>query len=237
MHSSFDLRLLFYLNQLAASSPAATIAFLRMADNSILRGFPAFFSLVALWFSTECNKRRARILAGLFVASLAVVLSVWTQHHLATHIRPYADPALHLTAVDEQPIDAIPSTTRKIIYSFPSDTATFYFALAAIIFVESRTAGSIAFVWTFVTVGVARVAVGWHYPSDIAGGIILGCLSVYLLTRMRPLTDFLERELQLCERRMYIVHAALFVFLADAFSLFGGIRAIIAGLRAAVSGS
>ncbi len=235
--ANLDLRLLFDLNHVVARSPVAALVFLRMADNSILRGLPAFFSLVALWFSSECRKRRARILAGLFVACVAVVLSVWLQHHLPTHIRPCVDPALHLKTVDESPIDAIPSTTRKVIYSFPSDTATLYFALAAIIFLENRKAGLIVLIWSLLTVGMARIAVGWHYPSDVAGGFLLGVLAVYLFTRMRPATDFFERGLKLCEKRMYLVHALLFVFLADAFSLFAGMRAIILGLRAAVSGT
>lgn len=231
-----DVRLLFFLNRIVAGSPVAAIAFLKMADNTILRGFPTFFALIALWFSGDCNKRRARILAGLFVTCLAVVLAVSLQHHLPTHIRPFEDPALHLKAVDEQPIDALPSATRKVIYSFPSDTATLYFALAAIIFLENRMAGSIAFLWSAITVGVARVAVGWHYPSDVAGGLFLGILCVYLFTRVQPVTDFFERKLQMCEKRMYIVHAFLFIFLADAFSLFAGMRAILLGVRAAVSG-
>ncbi len=236
MSANLDVRLLFFLNRIVASSPAAALAFLKMADNTILRGFPSFFSLVALWFSTECNKRRGRILAGLFVTCLAVALSVWLQHYLPTHIRPFADPSLHLKTVDEMPIDAIPSTTRKVIYSFPSDTATLYFALAVIIFLENRPAGIIAFLWSAITVGVARVGVGWHYPSDVAGGLFLGILSVYLFTRMRLVTDFFERKLQLSQKRMYVVHALLFIFLADAFSLFAGMRAIVLGLRAAVSG-
>jgi undecaprenyl-diphosphatase len=238
MHANFEVRLLFDLNHFVASSPATAITFMRMADNSILRGFPVFFSLVVLWFSTECRKRRARILAGLLVTCFAVVVSIWLQHHLPTHIRPYADPTLHLqSTVKESPIDPIPSRTRKVIYSFPSDTATMYFALASIIFLESRMAGTIAFLWSVITVGVARVGMGWHYPSDVAGGLILGILSVYLFTRMRPVTDFFERKLAQCDRRMYIVHALLFIFLADAFSLFAGIRAIILGFRAAVSGT
>jgi undecaprenyl-diphosphatase len=91
--------------------------------------------------------------------------------------------------------------------------------------------------WSLFTVGLARIAVGWHYPSDVAGGFLLGVLAVYLFTRMLPVIDFFERRLQVCEKRMYLVHALLFVFLADAFSLFAGMRAIILGLRAAVSGT
>ena len=237
MHTNLDVRLLFDLNHIVGSSPVAAISFLRMADNSILRGFPIFFSLIVLWFSSDCQKRRARILAGLFAATLAVVLSVWLQHHFPTHLRPYADPAVHLEAVvNEAPVDAIPSMTRKVIYSFPSDTATLYFALASILFLESRTAGSIAFLWSVLTVGIARVGLGWHYPSDVAGGLVLGILSVYLFTRIRHVTEFFERRLQRYEKRMCIVHGLLFVFLADAFSLFDGMRAIITGFRTLLSG-
>ena len=64
--------------------------------------------------------------------------------------------------------------------SFPSGHATTAFALAAVIgFVSER--------WFYPTlalaavIGVSRVALGVHYPSDVVGGALLGLLGAYLV--------------------------------------------------------
>src|SRR5205814_5579420 len=44
--------------------------------------------------------------------------------------------------------------------SFPSDTATLFFALATIILIENRLLGVLCLVWAMMTAGVARVEIG-----------------------------------------------------------------------------
>ena len=60
--------------------------------------------------------------------------------------------------------------SRDRLGSFPSDTATLYFSLVTIVFLKRPLLGSIALLWSWVTVGLVRVAPGWHYPIDIVGG-------------------------------------------------------------------
>lgn len=57
--------------------------------------------------------------------------------------------------------------------AFPSDHAALYFAFAVGLFGWSRTAGVLATLCA-VVFSVARVAVGFHYPSDIAAGAVIG---------------------------------------------------------------
>jgi undecaprenyl-diphosphatase len=233
MFFNLDVPILVELNSIVANNQLAAKVFCAVGSNPILRGGPVFFFMAALWFSGGCKMRRGRMLAGLLAACLATFLSVSLQHHLVTHIRPFQDPALHLAHIDAVPEVALPAMTPRLIDSFPSDTATLFFSLATIIYLEHRMAGSIAFLWSLITTGFVRVALGWHYPSDIAGGIILGVAFVYLFTRFQTIETVFERWLQLCERRIYIVHALLFLFLADAFSLFAGVRGILLLLLAA----
>jgi undecaprenyl-diphosphatase len=64
--------------------------------------------------------------------------------------------------------------------SFPSGHATFYFALAAAIWLRDRRAGSYFFA-AAALMGLARVFVGVHWPLDIIGGALVACATVYVV--------------------------------------------------------
>jgi membrane-associated phospholipid phosphatase len=191
----------------------------KLANNSLFRGFPLFFSLPALWFSGDHRERRGRMLAGLLAVCLATILSVWLQFHVAIHTRPILDPALHLETV-------IPPWTWDRMSSFPSDTATLFFGLAAVVFVEERFVGLFCFVWVAVIIAIPRVIFGFHYASDIIGSLALALACVFIFARSPYPRRLFERALTLFEGRMYIVHALFFVFLAEASNLFLSLEAL-----------
>jgi undecaprenyl-diphosphatase len=231
MPANWDVRGLIELNSLVRNNPLAAELIPMLGNNPFIRGFPVFFSIVALWFSTGCRERRRRILVGLFGTFVATILAVWMQHSFVFHLRPFLDTSLHLGFVD-------PASTLNWdhVGSFPSDSATLFFSLVAVIFIENRMAGCFAFLWSLATVGVTRVALGWHYPSDIAGGLILGVACVYLLTRVKYLRTLAEELLQRCESRIFVVHALVFLFLADAYTLFPGLGDIAWRLHGVLKG-
>jgi len=175
-----DRELLLALNSFVGRHALSDKILTGLANNELIRGFPIFFSLVALWFSVESIERRSRMLTGLLATCVATVLSVWLQYHITPHIRPFLDPAFHLNIID-------PRVTNNFgrLGSFPSDTATLYFSLATVVLLENRLAGSLCFFWALVTVGIGRVAFGWHYPSDIVGSLVLGPGCVYLFHTLR----------------------------------------------------
>lgn len=225
---NLDTRLLFDVNSLVPNNDLGEIVFRSFNNNPHLRGFLILFPLIILWFSSDSVERRSRMLAGLLATVVATALSVWLQHRLTFHIRPFLDPTLHLERVD---IGRTKDWDR--LGSFPSDTGTLFFSLATIVFLENRLAGGIAFLWSLITVGVLRVALGWHYPSDIVGALILAPALVYLFTRIRYLGTFFERVLRFFEPRIYVLHALLFIFLADAYFQFAGLEGFVRGLGAA----
>jgi membrane-associated phospholipid phosphatase len=213
--ASLDKEILLTLNSFGGGNKLLW----EFANNSLFRGFPLFFSLAALWFSGGHRERRGRMLAGLLAVCLATILSVWLQFHIAVHTRPILDPALHLQT-------AIPLWTWDRTGSFPSDTATLYFGLAAVIFVEERWVGLFCFVWVATIIAIPRVIFGFHYPSDIIGSLVLGPVCAFIFTKSPYPRSLFERALMFFEGRMYIVHALLFVFLAEASDLFLSLRTL-----------
>lgn len=189
------------------------------ASNSLFRGFPLFFSLPALWFSGDDRERRGRMLAGLIAVCLATILSFWFQVHIVVHTRPILDPGLHLETV-------IQTWSWDRTSSFPSDTATLYFGLAAVIFAEKRWVGLFCFVWVAAIIAIPRVIFGLHYASDIIGSLVLGPACVFIFAKSSYPRSLFERALMWFEGRMYIVHALLFVFLTEASGLFLSLQAL-----------
>lgn len=84
-----------------------------------------------------------------------------------------------------RPFEALPGV-RQIIYvdnpSFPSGHAALFFALAVSVFylTKSRSWRALFMVLAAV-IGVARVAAGLHWPSDVLGGAFVGFASAALI--------------------------------------------------------
>jgi undecaprenyl-diphosphatase len=190
-----------------------------LANNSLFRGFPVFFSIVALWFSGERPERRGRMLAGLMAVCLATMLSVWSQFHTAVHIRPILDMTIPLDTV-------IPRTPWDRTNSFPSDTAILFFSLATVVFVENRLVGLLCFAWVAAVVAIPRIVVGLHYPSDIIGALVIGAAIVFIFAKLPYPKRLFEWALRWLGSRIYVVHALLFIFLAEAFDLFPSLQAL-----------
>jgi undecaprenyl-diphosphatase len=74
---------------------------------------------------------------------------------------------------------------------FPSDHATGAFAVAMAIYLRNRLWGSVALVAAAV-LGVGRVAIGVHFPSDVLAGAVLGC-GVALILFIGPIRTRIDR--------------------------------------------
>ncbi len=82
-------------------------------------------------------------------------------------IRPYAE--LHLTHL-----------LTDTSYSFPSGHTIFLFALATGVYQVNKKLAYFLYAYGAL-VGLARIAGGVHYPSDILGGAVLGICTGYLV--------------------------------------------------------
>lgn len=76
--------------------------------------------------------------------------------------------------------------------SFPSNSTSVAFAIAASVWLQNRLLGSILFVPALL-VALSRVFLGVHYPTDILGGMAYGAVSSiiiwYLIRRFPKIPD------------------------------------------------
>ncbi|MDQ6962750.1 MAG: phosphatase PAP2 family protein [Mariprofundaceae bacterium] len=104
--------------------------------------------------------------------------------------------------------------------SFPSDHSVMFFVLVIGGFCLNRWLG-------FLTLGVAlyfsslRIAIGFHWLSDIVAGALIGiammCLLLKLLPRLRPYLDWV---VSLFEQRPAVMYTLAFLFLMDCANKF-----------------
>ncbi len=121
--------------------------------------------LLAYYVWTHDNKRLAMIESLMF---LSVSVIAWVCSHFLKSI--FKIPRPHIA------IDSV--SVSDSLYSFPSGHVTFFFAIAtALYFYHRKLAYAVALFG--LAVGLARVDIGYHYPIDIVGGMVLGIVVGY----------------------------------------------------------
>ena len=129
---------------------------------------------VGLWFlarpygEPKWKLACASALASASVAMLVdqVVAHAWDRSRPYT-AHPGADHLLSTPSADP---------------SFPSDHAAAAFAIAFAVLAFSRR-GGLLFLAGATLIGLSRVALGMHYPSDVLAGTVVGWCAAMLVTR------------------------------------------------------
>jgi undecaprenyl-diphosphatase len=159
-----DLSLFFQINQYAgkwAALDGLAIFFARYFEYFLL-----FFLL--LFLIKNFRKYWAMVLLALASAGVARFGVASLIRHFWHRNRPFIDS--HVNLLFSYPNEA----------SFPSGHATFYFALATVVFLRNKKAGILFYLAAFL-ICLGRIFVGIHWPSDILIGALVGIFSGWLI--------------------------------------------------------
>ncbi len=139
--------------------------------------FATFFALFLLFFILFFLLRNFTKYL-LFVVEV-VVAAFFARYALVSLIRYYL-PRI-------RPFDKIEDINflleQKDSMSFPSGHTAFVFAISTVIYFYNRKIGVILFILSFL-MGVTRIIVGVHWPSDILGGVVVGILSGAIVSEL-----------------------------------------------------
>jgi len=227
---TIDAGLIHAVNSLAGKSPLLDTVLGRLLDLPSVKMLPIAALVWALWFDIDKQKQsRQRVIQAFAGAFVALVASRLVQDFGPFRLRPLHDPALGFVL----PFGITEDTVQRSS-SFPSNHAALAFALATGVFAASRPLGLLAFGSALLSTCFGRVYAGFHYPTDVAAGAVLGIFSTWLVIRFMPMP-----RLQAFVCRFSAGHPRLFYFLAFCFayqvvSLFWDLRTGAEALHEAI---
>ena len=175
------------------------------------------------WFRGDAAEARARLLLGFGAALVSAVASRLLQVSLP--LRP-----MHAWDSGFQPLPGIDPTLANHWGSFPSDHAALFFALAAVVWRQSRWLGLLAMLSALFGV-LPRVYLGLHYLSDVTAGAALGVGLVFMLGHFGPRT-LAHRGVAWSARRPGLAYALAFLMSFEVATLFEDIRQVGRGIPA-----
>jgi undecaprenyl-diphosphatase len=130
-----------------------------------------FVGLLALWIIDGKVKQE------IVVHTIISVILAWVAADLFKEIFPTLRP-YHVNGMTPLTI-----TKHHLDGSFPSSHTSVAFALAVSVFLHNRKIGLI-FLASAFGVGIGRVLSFVHYPIDILGGAVFGCVIAYSMEKV-----------------------------------------------------
>ena len=141
--------------------------------------FPFFVVLAAAAYLLLYKSWRSFFLVFLSFGVAGILARILKE--LIQHSRPFFE------------LSDIHTLFIKTTYSFPSEHAAFFGALAVAMGRENKRAGY-AFLVFALLIGFARVAAGVHFPGDILGGYVLGGVIAYVVLYIHSRVAYFSKK-------------------------------------------
>ncbi len=205
-----DLWLASQLAIMLGRSPRFDLLVQSAIVHNLLGGFWYGAALFVFWVRSNRpgqETTRRRILTTLLGTLIAIFLMI-----LAEKLFSWPPP-MHLPALAH--------FYPRYIYldpganSFPSQSSTLYAAVAAGVFSLNRRVGWLLWLGVVFLIGLPRVYLGGHYPTDVAAGIVIGLAGYALARRLfePKLVPYVERELAHGGWRQGLIELVVFAWL------------------------
>ncbi|HSK29537.1 MAG TPA: phosphatase PAP2 family protein [Candidatus Limnocylindria bacterium] len=192
-----------------------------VANDNLFKGVFLVTLLWLVWMKgaeklSDKNFFMIKAIAGSFVA---ILIGRVAQNYLPMRLRPVHNPDINFIVPY-----GLPENVLGGFSSFPSDHAILFFALSTAIWTRNRSAGILAFAWSLVVISFPRIYLGFHYPSDIIVGALIG-IGIMLLSLRAPLPSAAVNSLEWVQNRHAgWLYAGIFFFSLQMATLFESLR-------------
>jgi len=231
--NALDYRIIVFLNRFAHRSWTLDTIF-DVIDSNPLASSPLLMAFWWAWFKDKDRvaqtETREILLHGIVGSFLLIVALRILDYTVPYRGRPLHNPELHFTL----PYGVEPN--RLLGWSaFPSDHAVMWFFLATTIWYVSRRLGTFLYAYVTLTLCVARIYLGIHYPSDIIVGGLIG-IAVARMCKVPAIRKTMaDQPLRWMQLSPGIFYAALFIVTEQMMEGFSSLHEVQALLHATVS--
>lgn len=230
MINSFDLFVFHAFNGLAGNW-----TFDRLANfeetNDLLKGALLLALYFFFWFreGTGQEERRLTIISVVAGAFLALVVNRALAAGLPFRVRP-----MYMGGIGYREPSIAVNYNLENWSSFPSDMATYFFALAFGLVYFARRLALMMMAYTIVVIFVPRLYLGIHFASDIIAGALIGAVGVWAMRNR--LTDRILGRPILAFGRSHpaAFHMLMFLIAFEMAVIFMHVRHAAHGLMAVV---
>lgn len=196
----------------------ATIVFID--HNDLTKGGVIMAIVWWAWFrrvgSTHRHNHEA-ILSALAGGFVSILVGHALAHVLPFRLRPMHEPSLHFV----MPYGAS-RHQLKLWSSFPSQHTLFFSALAVGMMYVELAAGIYILIHLFLFVAVPRMYLGFHYPTDILGGVVIGTVVAMAMQHPRVRRLYAPRLIGWQSRHRGLFFALFFLVTLQLSSMFQG---------------
>lgn len=237
MHTALDEAVLRLTSRIADQWQFLDRVPVQLVSLCSVRLMPLIAVLIYLWFRTgnlwfrprssrgsSCAPREImismRTVIEAIVAMLAAgAISCLLQILLPHRNRPYrsGDPAF------VAPTGLIPDLAEQGSSLF-CDHAAIVIALSTAVWLVSRPLGTLCYIWAALTTCLPRIYAGYHYTSDVLGGVLIGLAVAFCVRWRLPTATALMVSNRIALRQPASFQIGLFILLYQSAMVFDEIR-------------
>ena len=222
--NDFDSTILSFFNQFAKVSLKFDLTIFLLSGSALLKGGVLTTLLWWAWFSRADDNKMIR--RQVISIQLSCLIAIFVGRMLALTL-PHRSRPFHEKSLDFVLPHGMTDSILQGWSSFPSDHAVVYFSIATGLIFISKKIGIFALIYTFIIVGLPRIYLGLHYPTDILGGMVLGAGTGWLITHFFPNSKLCESILRWSESNPHYFYPLFFLLSYQIAEMFGGARFIL----------
>jgi undecaprenyl-diphosphatase len=197
--------------------------FIAEGDNMLKGGVFALL-IWYMWFRFGDGdlEKRVLLLTTLAAVFFVMVITLGLAGLLPFRVRPLLNPDFGFS-----PGGPLEGFLRNMS-SFPSDHAALFISLTTGFFFVSRKVGLFALIFTIVYILLPRLYLGFHYPTDLLSGSLIGASITWYFNKSQYIKQLVRKWfIPILLKYPGIFYAALFLVTNEISNLFSGSRDLI----------